>query len=446
MADVFTEVLVVDGAGARRELQLTAEQLKIVANGGREAEAILKKAIPPTIVPPQTVPNINRVTEAMRRMRDAAAASQANAMASMIKASDPFQQQAVSMAKATVEAEKHHFAIGRVNLALEGLAVESIGVNSRLASIAAKFAEFGVGGAATGAILAGLAAGAFAWEKFTESTRKANEETAKAIGRLEELRKDQLGGPSGRVGGDVTQAVIALGKVRGEIMLTEASLKGFAENSGDIYAVRLRGVLKTERDSESLLLAQVRAGKREQAKIEADAEAEAQRQREEAKRKREAAYSEEIRALQILMDKERVLLTARGKAQEAAVAFMRDLGVKAAAAVAKSHPLSTGLGTLMLPTISDADIEKVIQQRKDADDAVKQHFKDTLRDMRDASRSFFEDLVTNGIRSFDNLFGSIRAGFTSLIADVAARRLSESMAGYIGMAATSTTADRKSVV
>lgn len=106
---------------------------------------------------------------------------------------------------ATEAAGKHHFALGRVSNALEGIASEALGLHGKLGSLSAKFLEFGVGGEVTLGVLGGLAILALAWEKLSESTRKASEETEKAVKLLEDVRRKNLLGPGGETGAAVEE-------------------------------------------------------------------------------------------------------------------------------------------------------------------------------------------------------------------------------------------------
>jgi hypothetical protein len=145
---------------------------------------------------------VKDLAASMRRMRETAGA---NAMASMISASDPFQKQAAAFRDATAAADKHHLALGRINFALEGLAVEALGANSKLASIGGKFLEFGVGGIVTAGVLAGLGAMAFAWEKVAEKAREAQKASDEAVKAAEDIRRKRLLGPAGEAGATIDE-------------------------------------------------------------------------------------------------------------------------------------------------------------------------------------------------------------------------------------------------
>jgi hypothetical protein len=204
--------LIADGSGVRREIKLTREELIKLANGGREAEAVLKKAIPPTVVPPNVPPSINRVTEAIIRMRQAASQrsadafgaalanqmnqaeraamslqrglegvraaqqrmtqsaqqSQASAMASQIAQLDPFQGAGAGGAVAG----KASFNVDKLRQSMTSLAVAAGAVPGPIGRVAATLAPFAIGGGVTVAVLAGLAASSAISKSRSQGARR----------------------------------------------------------------------------------------------------------------------------------------------------------------------------------------------------------------------------------------------------------------------------------
>lgn len=169
MPELATLGIIVDATGARREIQLTRDELIKLADGGREAEAVLKNIVPPNVVPPAVAPSINRVTEAMQRMQAAAAQSGANAMASQLQRLDPFQQQAAASAQKTTMNFNH------LRQGLTTLAVQAGAIPGPIGRIASSLAPMAIGGGVTVGVLAGLAALSFAWKKFSEDADRARE-------------------------------------------------------------------------------------------------------------------------------------------------------------------------------------------------------------------------------------------------------------------------------
>lgn len=209
--DVGLLGLLVDGSGARREIKLTREELIALANGARDMPALLKGAIPPAFVPPNVPPQINRITDAIMRMRAAAgqstatafgaqlatqmnmaeqsamklqrglegvraaqqrmqtsaSQSQANAMASQIQKLDPFQQQLGNSAVAASG------GVGKLRGAITQLALSASGIPGPVGRMASVLSQFAFGGATTVAVIGGITLMAYAWDKFTESGDRA---------------------------------------------------------------------------------------------------------------------------------------------------------------------------------------------------------------------------------------------------------------------------------
>lgn len=228
--------LIVDATGAKREIQLTGDELKKLANGGKEAASVMRNLGPAMAPPASVAPAVNRVSEAIKRMQDAARQSgaakfaedlrlleernnravtatqrlsdamnrmrqsaqqaQAAAMASMIQAADPFQKQAAVAAKATVN-------FGRLRESLTGVAMAAAGASGPLGSFASTLGMMTAGAPIMVGVLAGIAALAFAWDRLTLKTRAAKKETEEAIARLRDLAKERAQGGYGTTRDDL---------------------------------------------------------------------------------------------------------------------------------------------------------------------------------------------------------------------------------------------------
>lgn len=197
MADIAQLGILVDATGARREIQLTREELIRLANGGREARDVLRGAIPPLIVPPGVPRQIDGVTQAIQRMRQAAAQGQANAMASQIGFLDPFQRQAQSIQAATTAAAHSHVEMGKLRSGLTTLAISAGAVPGPIGRIASTLAPLAMGSGLTVGVLAAITAIAFAWKKFTEEGDRARD-------MMRALRDDEA-----RFGADAMRARIS---------------------------------------------------------------------------------------------------------------------------------------------------------------------------------------------------------------------------------------------
>jgi hypothetical protein len=151
------------------------------------------------------------------------------------------------------------------------LASEALGANARLGSLAAKFTEFGIGSAETLGMLAGVAAIALAWEKLNESTRKANEETQKAIGLLREVRLKKLLGPGGETGDAVEKAKGQLPlEIQKQDQLT-AGLASFGKDQLSIRALQIRQELADQRSKISEMKALISDGEEEVVRLKKEA-------------------------------------------------------------------------------------------------------------------------------------------------------------------------------
>lgn len=228
-----------------------------------------------------------KLADSMRRMRET---SQSNAMASMISATDPFQKQARSIAEATGAAEKHHLAIGRINMAFEHLGAEAVGVNTKMASIAAHFFEFGVGGPVTLGVLGGLAAITIAWEKLTESARKAHEEFKKQLDILRDIKREQDLGVEGEAGASVKAARARLGVLANTVNFNQRMIDaGGLQGQSLAFAMQARDAAAKEY-TEIAILAQ--AGEKKVTEVH-----------EEEAKKREALLEKQWHDWQELMAK-----------------------------------------------------------------------------------------------------------------------------------------------
>jgi hypothetical protein len=261
--------LVTDGSSVRREIKLTRDELIALANGGREAEAVMKRAIPPTIVPPNVPPQINRVTDAITRMRQAATQSnantfgtelarqmqqaerasmslqrgldgvtearkrmqqsaamgQANAMASQIGLLDPFQ------AAGAAASGKASFNVDKLRQSMTSLAIAAGAVPGPLGRIASTLAPLAIGGGVTVAVLGGITAMTLAWGKFTQASREAE---AAALAARQELRELTHSGSIGNVGGRYGPATLLYS---GDSLATRAD-----GESDRAYRARLLGI------------------------------------------------------------------------------------------------------------------------------------------------------------------------------------------------------------
>lgn len=355
MTDLAEFGVIVHGGEARRELKMTREEFIALANGGKLAEDAMKKVFPPTVVPPNVPSQINAVTQAIVRMRQAAAQSTANAfgaqlaiqmdlaeksamrlqrgldgviaaqrrmqqaaaqsraasMAAQISAADPFQSAGgfdgaqlgpavpAHLLRTAQAAQGATMSVDRLRGALTQIAISAAGIPGPLGRLASTLGQFAIGGALTVGIIAGIALIGIAYEKLTEKSRKAREEWERQLDVLQRLRREQELGPLGETGAAVRGGRGQLAVLGAEINeIAGAVLRG--EFIGPIKAARLREItaLYTE-----IALA-VQAGEREVTRIEAT---------EEDKRKRARQDAANERIAQVRREKE---LEARARAEQ----------------------------------------------------------------------------------------------------------------------------------
>lgn len=136
MPDLATVGIIVTAEGARREIALTREELIKLANGGKEASAVMR-----TVVPPQVVPQMRSVTTVTERS-----------------------------ARVSQDASLH---FGRMRGALTQVALSASGIPGPLGRVASVLSQFTVGGGVTVGVLAGITALSFAWKEFTKDADAA---------------------------------------------------------------------------------------------------------------------------------------------------------------------------------------------------------------------------------------------------------------------------------
>lgn len=236
-------------------------------------------------------PSVNRYTESINRMHVAAAQSGADKFAKEIERLDPFHQ------KAAAGAEKHTLALGKINQAFEGLAVEALGVNSRLGSVAGKFLEFGAGSTTTLGILGGLAIVTLAWDKLTESERKAQAETQKAIDLLTDLRRKKLLGPGGETGDAVERAKALLPQERLTLDAKTRELASLGKDQLSIRALQLKEEIRQQKDRIAQISAIVSDGEDEVRRLKKEADDKTAQDRKDAQDKEFNDWKEHIQRI-----------------------------------------------------------------------------------------------------------------------------------------------------
>lgn len=274
----------IDAEGARHEITLTNEQLRVLANGGRLAAAEMK-ALNSSMgggggggggpVPPDVPPKIDRLTESIKRMKAAASQRIDAGFQDQIAELDPFQskleeiqargdQVRVSLEKmraagrekldmglssqieqldpfqkglAGVEVRSGHAGIGIGRLAnqVTDLGARLSGVHPIFGKIVEVIGQLALGHAVTLGVIAGITAIAFAWDKLTESTRKATEEQNKLASAARDAAMVKALGPGGAQRDQATAVAGRISDLQEEIKQRSSFLEALKAGSAQEF-------------------------------------------------------------------------------------------------------------------------------------------------------------------------------------------------------------------
>lgn len=296
--DVAKLGIVVDASGARREISLTSDELKHLANGGAEASAVMKHLgdtmgggtaggsgglVPPSLPPrvntlAQAIDNMRksasqridlgladqiaqvdqfqdklnqaagfntRYTDSIRKMREAAAGRGDQQLASQIEANDPFQKQAEG-------AEHARISIGRLGNQITDLGTHLTGVHPIAGKVVEVLGQMALGHGVALGVIAGITAIALAWDKFTESTRKAREEQDKLAASARDAAMTRALGPAGGLADQATAVAGRINDLQEEIKVrssfVEAAKVGRAQEFNLNPADRAKDVEKLNQE------------------------------------------------------------------------------------------------------------------------------------------------------------------------------------------------------
>lgn len=248
----------IDGEGARHDVELTTEQLRALANGGKEAARVMDELNASLgggggggLVPPDVPPKIDRLAESLRRMREAASQRIAVDFSGQIAELDPFQakleqiQERGDQVRASLEkmraagrqkldlglseqiaqldpfqkgvegiGQKAGFAgvgIGRLANQVTDLGAHLTGVHPIVGKVVEVVGQLAVGHALTLGVVAGITLIALAWDKFSESTRKATEAQNKLAQAARDATLAKALGPGGAA---ADQATAVQGRIK----------------------------------------------------------------------------------------------------------------------------------------------------------------------------------------------------------------------------------------
>lgn len=140
-----------------------------------------------------------------------------------------------------------------------------IGLNPMVAQLSSVLGSLAIGSVQMVGVLAGVAALGYAWNKFTEDTRKSNEQLETALKLLEDLQAKQRQGSSGPAGEAKAKAGTELYLVREEIAAARAQLQNLSGISPVTVLMRLytQRQLNTALEREAKLTGFIAAGDRD---------------------------------------------------------------------------------------------------------------------------------------------------------------------------------------
>lgn len=180
---------------------LTVAQRALAAAGNSEAQmlAIVNgEAQKLTTTTQQASRAAEGMAASFRRMREAAGQGAANAFAEQIKQLDPFQKglgsAAVQLGNVANASRTAGVGINALRGPLTSLTAQMLSLNPTAASTASVLGSFGIGAGPMIAILAGVAALGFAWNRLTKDAREAKEEHQKLLGAVLALRDAEKNG------------------------------------------------------------------------------------------------------------------------------------------------------------------------------------------------------------------------------------------------------------
>lgn len=212
----------------------------------------------------KAIPPVDRLAASLRRMQEAAAQKQANVMTELIKSADPFQRAAREAEVFTQATTRAHMSTGRLSQELMTVTRNLLGLNPAVAQLGGMLGNMTLGSATMIGILGGIAALGFAWEKLTEKTRKAHEESKKAVEYLEGLGHDQKYGEFGSTPEAIVTLGLELNAIRAKIKLQE----GYVAAASYITRGGLQKELDDLRKQEQEKIRLIQYGVNEQLRIE----------------------------------------------------------------------------------------------------------------------------------------------------------------------------------
>lgn len=169
--------------------------------------------------------------------------------------------------------------LGAVSTMLGTVATSAIASATGITGVSGALGGLALGGPIMVGFLAALAAGAFAWDKFTESARKSKEEHQQALDMLAKFARKQELGPAGEIGagaragrGDVERDLADIDKLQRAIAVLRGSDRtGETAEAEQAELARLERRLDATKKHYRTLLHDVTLGEAEARRLSADA-------------------------------------------------------------------------------------------------------------------------------------------------------------------------------
>jgi hypothetical protein len=318
----------------------------------------------------------------------------------------------------------------------ERLATEAVGVNPVIGRMTAGLAELGIGAGLTTGILAGIAAIGFAYEKLTESSRKAREKsdelTKSLLSQADAQFKSTLAGQADvavRARQEVIDAKAAVDRAQagasGAFGIT-GIIEGYA--AGTSVATRyadavtaaaiaeknLRDAQKGEGfDVNGLLQSRAKAIKEQY-----DKEIAAAKDASAEKKKAIKEYYDELAKNMEFAAKE------EAKNYEKEVKdLLETIRLLDKEKQERTHQLGLDLDPNEIKNTAKQAADDIDKSFKDAAERQKQVTENLIRSMQAAFSDFFVGLFNGGMDSFKKLFDSVRQLYLKMIADVLAAKV-----------------------
>lgn len=315
-----------------------------------------------------------------------------------------------TQARGTSAGNGHTLATGKVSRALEGLITSTVGANHHLSQLSVAFSDMALGGVVVSGVLLGLGALAVAYDRLTKSAQDAMKAADDAItsllkaARIRALNVNGAGGEQRAQIEDIGNGVDAFSSRQaffGKLSNLTAGtfLQGIFGHIAQGYADQIVKAGEATKEAVSEFVEVVTKADEELAQKRKAAADKAQ-----AARDKDAA--EEVALQKSVADvKLRIVLDELKQ-----VAYVQEVRNK-----------------VILDQIEDE--KQAAEKRADQEKLVTENL---VREMQDTWSQFFQNTLTEGLRSFRDLFSGIKQLFVKLISDLLAAGVMKRLAGVFG--------------